>query len=167
MKENIIIVLRQYYKVNTNRDECLIKVPFFGGSLILASSSWPCSYIFEMYHEMFGHHLLFKQTVKLPTSMIFIKTKHLFYLLIDIISMSQGILKPDAYCKVVQFPLWIQLGDIKRFHLESQKKSHLSPDLSKLIAENNKICILESYIAFKVVIKSVRRYKNIPSKISK
>ena len=80
--------------------------------------------------------------------------------------MSQGTQKPDANCKIVQFPLWIQLDDIKKLHLESQKKSHSSPDLSKLIAENNKICILESY-SLQYCHKSIRRYKNISRKISR
>ena len=65
-----------------------------------------------------------------------LKPKVLLLLLIDIISVSQGIQKPDAYCKVVQFPIWIQFGDIKNLHLESQKKSYLSPHRAKLIAEN-------------------------------
>ena len=43
------------------------------------------------------------------------------------VSMSQGIQKPDTYSKVVLFSIWIQLGDIKNLHLDSQKKSYSSP----------------------------------------
>ena len=109
---------------------------------------WPCSYIFEIQHKMLGHHLLFKQSVKLPTSHRYNRYIICMY--------------TDAKCILQSCPVSpLDSLDIKKLHLEYLSLAFQSSSL--------KIIRLAFWnpITFNIVIKSIMRQKNIASKISR